>query len=275
MDRLFTKKQLLEGRDFDDLDLMEVFIRVYSQWVKDRFGIDSSQYPFSYLLKKYTRKFFEEVMGDTFETDDDVPELDRWEIPRIVAKLLEKGKVSIPSLQPKEKLTEMYPEAISMFLKRLQLPSYAKLKIEEKTPFSITISPSIDFREMMLSPGQQPFLNSSNLSKKLESYIVRYMGLETGRPSHGEIEFDHDEMEYLNYEYWKKNVFDKVLKKGLKEIPNGDQIRSFRLEPKSNKLVVKVSFKGYTYGIRRDLKNAMISYLEQMGYTPDKFEFEF
>lgn len=275
MERLFTKKQLLEGRDFDDLDMMEAFIRVYSQWVKDRFGIDSSKYPFSYLLKKYTKQFYEEVMDETFEDDDDVPELDRWNIPRVIEKLLEMGKVSIPSLQPKEKLTDMYPQAISMFLRRLQLPSYAKLEIEEKTPFSLEITPSIDFREMMQSPGNQPFLSSSSLSKKLESYIVNYMGLEPGRPVHGGIEFDHNNLDYLGYEEWKKNVFDKVLKKGIKNLPNADQIRSFRVEPKPNKLVIKVSFKGHGYGIRRDLKNAMISYFEYMGYTPDKFELDF
>ena len=276
MDHFLTKKQLLERREYDDLDYISAFVKVYNEWIQDRFEIDVSKYPFSYLLKKYNKEFYEEVLGDEYEDEDDIPELDRWGIPRVVERLLEMGKVKLPSMQPETKLTEMFGDVILNYLKRMEIPSYYTIELEEKTPFYINIKGTINFKEMMETPGKRPKISAESIEKQIKKFLTGYMGLEIGNPLHNEVNLDYDNFQFTHYDEWKKNVFDKELRKGIKNLPGGKYLLRMTLSPRATGLDIQLTFGTMvSYLERRNLRDQIKSYLESKGYGPEKIEINF
>lgn len=254
------------------MDLYYTFFKIFKQWVEDRFGLDVDNYPISYLMDKYTRQFLEEVAGQTFEDDSDVPNLDRWGIQKLIIDLVKKNKASIPSLRKQEKFTEKYKNQIPFFIKRMELPDFISVSIDEPKPYELMVSVVYDIEKVL---RQEEIIKSpSTIVQKLKEYFKNYLGVQEGNPVHGDIEINYQrDPVFKDFNDWGKNVLNKKIKKKIKELDSKGIIRSIRFTPSLTKSELKMSFKSDTpYGERNTLRNEVKTYLNDEGYKNIRVE---
>lgn len=254
------------------MDLYYTFFKIFKQWVEDRFGLDVDNYPISYLLDKYTRQFYEEVADKTFESDDDVPSLNRFDVQKLVIDLLKKNKVSIPSLRKNEKFTEKYKNQIPFFIKRMELPDSISISIEENKPYDLWISVFYDLETVL---RQENLMKSPySIVDKLKEYFKNYLGVQEGNPLHGDIDINYKrDPIFKDFDDWGKNILNKKIKKKIKELDKKGIVRSIRFTPSLTKSELKMSFKSDTpYGERNTLRNEVKTYLNDEGYKNIRVE---
>ena len=271
--------RISEQEDFRDedsnyplMDLYYAFFKIYKKWVEDRFGLEVDNYPMSYLIEKYKRNFYEEVMDEKFDSEDDVPNIDRWSVGKIVKKLIQKNKVNIPSLRASEKFTEKYKNQIPFFIKRLDLPDFISVSIIEDKPYELNVRVSYDFDKVV---KQENYLNSpSTYSSKLRSYLEKYLGMRVGEPRHGDVDYNYArDPIFNNLDSWLKTVLNGVIKKKIKQLDTKGVVRNVRFTPSISKSEMKIGFKSDTpYGERNTLRNQVKDYLQKEGYNNIRVE---
>lgn len=253
-------------------DLFYAFFKIYKKWIEDRFGLDADNYPISYLIDKYKRQFYEEVVGETFESEEDVPEIGRWSIQELVTKLIKNNKVQIPTLRKQERFVDKYKNQIPMFIKRLDLPNYISISIEEEKPYEIEIKVLYDIDEVVKQEGS--IKHPSTIVSRLIEYFKNYLNIKEGKPIHGDIDISYKrDPIFKDMETWAKNVLNGVIKKKIKQFDTKGIIRSVRFTPSISKSEIKLVFKtDALYLQRRELKDKVIEYLQGLGYNNIKVE---
>lgn len=256
------------------MDLYYTFFKIFKQWVEDRFGLDVDNYPISYLMDKYTRQFLEEVAGQTFEDDSDVPNLDRWSIQKLIIDLVKKNKASIPSLRKQEKFTEKYKNQIPFFIKRMELPDFISVSIDEPKPYELMVMVSVVYDIEKVLRQEEIIKSPHTIVQKLKEYFKNYLGVQEGNPIHGDIEIKYQiDPVFKDFNDWGKNILNKKIKKKIKELDKKGIVRSIRFTPSLTKSELKMSFKSDTpYGERNALRNEVKTYLNDEGYKNIRVE---
>ena len=111
-------------------------------------------------------------MGETFESEEDVPEIGRWSIQELVTKLIKNNKVQIPTLRKQERFVDKYKNQIPMFIKRLDLPNYISISIEEEKPYEIEIKVLYDIDEVVKQEGSIKHPSTNHTCNTKGAYLV-------------------------------------------------------------------------------------------------------
>lgn len=262
-----------QEEQYTEMDYFEVFITYFKKWLIEEHKEDLEKYPFSYLLRKYSKQFVKEVLEqklDDYEEDDDEYSIDRWNMERFAKILLQKGKVKIPTLRKEEKFTEKHKKQIDYFLGTLQLPPYCSVKLIEERPYDVKVQLVIDYPEMLKDSNETTW-TSNKVEDKLRKFLQNYLGVEFGNPTYGELNLSYEKSERRNLEKWIKEVLNKKIKKELKSLPNSNIVKSIQFNPYDYKGDIKIVYKGGDSWrkVAQDYKNAVQTYLIQLGY-PEK-----
>jgi len=139
-----------ELESYTDEDFVEVFFNYFRLWIKTNHGDEVSQYPLSFLLKKYYQEF---CKYSGVDIDDDDEFFNYRDLVKIGKALIKKEQHKLPTLRPVSKFTEKYSRQIQSLLKFLNMPEWLTVSFEEKTPFKVMMTFNIDFPSMMKIGG--------------------------------------------------------------------------------------------------------------------------
>jgi hypothetical protein len=259
--------------DYEDTDFVDVFIYSFRQWLQSEIGDNVKKYPMSLLLKKFGKKFIKYYIFDGDEDiDDDDEYISHYDLSRWGKKIVEKQKYQLPGLYPERKFTEKYSKALEPIVKSLDLPDYITLEFVEEVPYRVDVKVNVNFPQMMASkePNNQ---RSNNIENNLTNYLTNFLGVEFGNPAHGELHLSVNSFEHVGLEAWTKNVFNKVLKKEIKQLPHADEISRMVLEIKERRATLKIYFKSdnwrFSYTEKRELIKKIEEFLKKKGYGPN------
>lgn len=251
---------------YDYMDFFDAFVSIFRKWLNDKIGDEAKKYPFSYLTKKYGREFLMDVFGDEFEElvsrySDDI---DRYSIERIVTKLIKKGKFSFPTLRKDEYFTERFKRHLNYFIERLNLPPFARLELQEKTPYSVIGILHIDFPAALKSPETMP--NADTIERSLKTSFMDFLGVELGEPEFGYL-FFHVKRVYDGEKEWVNQVLNKQIKKDIKKLTFGDNVHSIKVEITGRVTLTLIYKSDAPWGPKYEFRQRVQEYLTGQGYT--------
>ncbi len=105
-------KVILEQR-LEEEDYVHVFLNSFSKWMSEKYPKTFETKPLSYLVKKYTKEFANDLgLGDQGERD-------YFNGLRLIGKLgreiINKGLYKYASLRPETKFTDKFQKKITIF----------------------------------------------------------------------------------------------------------------------------------------------------------------
>ncbi len=252
---------------YTDEDFIEVFFNYFRLWIKTNHGDEVSQYPFSFLLKKYYQEF---CKYSGVDIDDDDEYFNHRDLVKIGKALIKKEQHKLPTLRPVFKFTEKYSRQIQSLLKFLNIPEWLTVSFEEKTPFKVTMTFNIDFPSMMkIGGGEQ---NISTYFNEFTEQLENYMGIKVGYPSHGELDINNSIL--LNgVDEFSNPKFQKELKTQIKSLPiNNKDISSIKISLSDKGMTVKLNFgKNVGFYEKSNYRVSIKNFLSTM-YSRDKIK---
>ena len=252
---------------YADEDFVEVFFNYFRLWIKTNHGDEVSQYPFSFLIKKYYQEF---CKYSGVDIDDDDEFFNYRDLVKIGKALIKKEQHKLPTLRPVFKFTEKYSRQIQSLLKFLNIPEWLTVSFEEKTPFKVMMTFNIDFPSMMkIGGGEQ---NISSYFHEFTEQLENYMGIKVGSPSHGELDINTTTL--LNgVDEFSNPKFEKELKTQIKSLPiNNKDIRSIKISLSDKGMTVKLNFgKSVDYYEKSNHRVSIKNFLSTM-YSGDKIK---
>jgi len=256
---------------YDELDYYDVFFKTFKKYLQEKKGLDVEKFPMSYLLKKYIKDFIADYELSGFDDDwDDDFQIRTWSAHRWGRDLIEKGVVTIPSMRPEGTFMSKYSKFVDLFTKKLNLPDYVKLEINEPESYVLEPSLIVDWEKVMKSPEKVRVPSRGVIIKELKSFLQNYMGFEIDSPFRGGVSVERATLNDLNYDVWMKNEITKKIKPEIKKLPNANQIKAIRTEYSSNSVELKIIFYnnyGFNYSQKRALRDQANALLEELGYN--------
>jgi len=254
---------------YDDSDYIEVFLKFFRPWVKEKHGDEISNYPLSYLVKKYISEFAQD-----FEIDPTSTILGYRDNIRNVAAvgkaLVQKGKTKLASLQSKEKFTEKYKKQLDFLVNRLELPDFIKLDFIEEIPYNVIGRVRVDWEKLIKYPTDKTF-RANDISRELKNKIENFLGVELGNPTHGQLSLTFNKA-YVGVEDWVKKTLNKEIKKEIRSLPRASILHAIKFETDGDKFggELKLSFKNWNG--RNDFKKQVENLLQELGYNTKTLE---
>lgn len=256
---------------YDELDYYDVFFKTFKKYLQEKKDLDVEKFPMSYLLKKYAKDFINDYELSGFDDDwDDDFQIRTWSLNRWGRDLIEKGVVTIPSMRPEGTFMSKYGKFVDLFTKKLNLPDYVKLEINEPESYVLEPSLIVDWEKVMKSPEKVRVPSRGVIIKELKSFLQNYMGFEIDSPFRGGVSVERATLNDLNYDVWMKNEITKKIKPEIKKLPNANQIKAIRTEYSSNSVELKIIFYnnyGFNYSQKRALRDQANALLEELGYN--------
>jgi hypothetical protein len=250
---------------YDDSDYVEVFLKFFRPWVKEKHGDEIGEYPLSYLVKKYISEFAQDLEIDPSDTI--MAYRDNIRNASAVGKLLvQKGKTKLASLRSKEKFTEKYKKQLDFFINKLELPDFIKLDFIEEIPYNVIGRIRVDWEKLIKYPTDKSF-RANDIYGELKNKIENFLGVEFGNPTYGQLSLTFDK-DYVGVEDWVKKTLNKEIKKEIKSLPRSSILHAIRFETSYGDILggeLKLSFKSWTG--RNDFKNQVKNLLEELGYN--------
>lgn len=276
---LISEKQLkviFEAvQTYDEFDYYDAFFTLLKDWVKNNYGEEELKKPLSLLLRKYSKKFKKYIEGidveDDADDDDYEERFNRWNMNRVIDKAVERGLYTFPSMRNEEKFLDRYGKALKMVVENLELPSYVKMRFEEKKPHEVAVHVFVVLEDWLKDPETRNF-NSSTIEKQLKNYLTNFIGVEFGNPAHGKTHMDVYVDRNANFEDWKKKEYMKKIRPQIKLLEGGNRIKSITIEQQNTGLNLKVTFNhSLNYGgwtQKREIVDRIRNLLREMGYGP-------
>lgn len=259
-------RQIVEKFEYDDLDYMGAFFQIFMDWIRKNTPEKVWSYPIGFLIKKYSVPFLRDVTGnDIISNDNDDHEINRWDIEKIVKSAVRHGRYTLPSLYSEEKFTDKYKKVIPTIIENLELPDYVEVRFEEKEPNFVTVKIQVLYSNMLISDNVKR-INRSSIEDNITKFLKNYLGVELGNPAYGEVQLSVLEPELFGVEGWTKQVFNKEIKKTIRSWPESRDLKSIRFVPSSNGGEMKLVFTDFNYQRRRDLREKIKTYFEQLGF---------
>ena len=253
--------------DYSDEDFVEVFVKYFRNWVKKKHGDEIGGYPMSYLFKKYEDEFLTDVglNGDRFYYYGSSAS----KFAKIGRDIILKQLETLPTLMPSKKFSEKYKKQLEYLINYLDIPDYVKFTIEEPRPYDINFSFEIDFPSMLISDDR---FTPSNAFSKLKKYLEDFMGVEFGRPSHGQLKINYYTKINGSDEFVKK-IFNKQIKPDLKKLPSASAIHSMKLSVDNSGITIQIIYRQSSfYSTRNSLKREIMDYFVKNGFSSDKIK---
>jgi hypothetical protein len=186
---------------YDDSDYIEVFLKFFRPWVKEKHGDEISNYPLSYLVKKYISEFVQDFEIDPLSTILGYRDNIR-NVAAVGKALVQKGKIKLASLQSKEKFTEKYKKQLDFLVNRLELPDFIKLDFIEEIPYNVIGRVRVDWEKLIKYPTDKTF-RANDISRELKNKIENFLGVELGNPTYGQLSLTFNKA-YVGVEDWVK-----------------------------------------------------------------------
>lgn len=269
--RIVTRvSEQVDVSEYEESDFIEVFVKYFRPWIKKFHGDEVSEYPMSHLVKKYTADF---IKDHGIEIRDRYYSNDLKKLVDIGKSLVVKGTHNLPSLKKEGRFLEKYEKGLNMLVNHLDLPSFMKIKFREDKPYNVGVWIEANFDEMLKYEGE--VLDNSKYMESLKNYISSFLGVEYGSPVHGNLQLHTHGPTLEGEEEWVKNVFNKKIKTGIRNLPNAKgKIHSTKLNiNRSNfRVNVQLTFRQGNWRVESDINQGTKQILLSMGYSPKRLQ---
>lgn len=266
----YVRKSLNEmSGGYTDEDYVEVFIKHFRNWIRETHGDEVSKYPMSYLVKKYTNDFIKEYL----KTDDTYYGSSLGKISKLGQKIIKLKLDSLPSLKPSIKFSEKYKIPLERAIKIIGIPEYISVNLIEEEPYVLDFKFIVDFAKMLKDNSNNRPYNIRKYYHSIEKILREFMGVEFGEPVHGELRANYY-TQYVGEEEWTK-MFNKEIKKQIKALPGGQNIRAIKLSKVyDGQLEIKLMMNRYSSS-GYEMKNKVMKFLEDLGYNIENFRVDY
>lgn len=274
LNSILEETEEISFSDYTDEDYFDAFFYIFRKWLKKKHGEETFRYPMSYLLNQYSKEFILDTLGQDFlsgrlRDEGDDYRINRWDLPRVVQELVKKKVHNLPSVQKQESFLEKYQSFIDMIVPSLELPNFVNLRLEEKKPQRVTVTPVIGYEEWLKHP-ERFYTSRGNMEKKFLDYLENFLGVEIGNPAHGQTEILFRNPSRLGEEEWIKQELNKKLKKQIRALPYSQNLKAIRFTADDSGGEMKLIFKDMAgWSQRREFKNSVQELLTQEGYGPN------
>jgi hypothetical protein len=255
--------------NYSEEDFIGAFISVFKPWVIKNHGEELSDYPLSYLSKKYSNEFMDFINYPSGERSY------RNSALAIGRHILQKELHSYKNLKQTTKFTEKFKAPMDALIKSLNLPDYLSLEIGEYEPYEVYAKINVDFPKLIKSgvnPNEVP--RPTEYLEKLKKNVISFLGPKIGNAKFGELEFSNVvPTNNKTVDEWVKKVLNKEIKKKIKELPQAkENLHSIKFEPNLRNLngEITLTFKQNRYGSnfnRNEFVVAVKKLLSDMGYS--------
>lgn len=186
-------------------------------------------------------------------------------------RVLERGLVTLETLQPKEKFTEKNQKLIDRLIPK-DLPFGSVITVREEDPHEIIISLNLPFEELLksnLSIGE--FDKLKRTPKIILEKMRKFLGIEEGNPLHGDFHIMTG-YNFIDSDKWVKK-FDKQIKPEMKKIQGDATIRAVKLKighRESQPIKITLYFSSGRHSGKDELRKKIFEMLQnKFGYNPD------
>lgn len=263
-------KTLLESRQLEETDLLDIFIGEFKKWLRETKGEEYVKKPISFLFQKHKDEFLnsKNISVDNlygFWGDD------ARQMRSIGQAMIDKGLVKPYSLRSSQKFLERFKRPIEFFVQKLNLPDYAKLVFSEDDNYEVKCKLVVDF-EKRLHDNENPIITTTKVERELKDFLTNFLGIDIGNPEHGDLDLHFDsKIESIGRDEWMKTDLKKI-KSEMKKMPGGDSIsRVVVKEGRHNgSIELNLVFKNRGFNYRRQIElvdNIKAHFLEK-GYNP-------
>ncbi len=271
------KKIILENSDrlefYDNEDLTDIYFTLFKEWISKNVDERYRKYPISYLLKKFSRQFEIDTSGSSDETPNTYTGFSPYKVKRYLKKLIDKGDFTLPTMQSDHKFTEKYAKYIPIVLEAIDIPDFVDLHFEEKEPYVVFVTPIVNFEKMMKSDSKKRF-NEQTFNSEFKKYFENFLGVDFGNPKYGEVFLRVNDVRYDGFDEWVKKVFEKKIKKSIKELPFGKDIS--RIKMVLNRGDVSITIYRKTWSVpSNQFREQIMKLIQDLGYNPSKFSISF
>lgn len=172
--------------------------------------------------------------------------------------LIQIGVIDFDKIQ-NEMFTDTHKGLIKLAIKRMNLPKFVKVRVEEQEPLKIVVKLEVDYEKMVKNPTSKPF----NFDYRVELFrdtLSEISGIKKGNYTSGFLTVLNFNPEFINDEK-VINAYIKRLRQEVKNSPEySDFIKSIRLGGSVNRegfTTLRIVFDGakdfaYTGRVRRD-----------------------
>lgn len=267
----------LEYEQYEHLDYIHVFARVFKNWIEKTKQIKFSDYPFSFLLKKYGKEFLNK---HDLSDDEDADEAD-WEdyyfsthaIQILGKEMLKRGFVNYPSLREQGTFLKRFGRALEKLKSSIELPEYVNVEFSEPQPFVLDTKVNIDFDKALKSDDSFRFEKYS-FEEKISKIIRDFIGIDIGSPVMGKLRVRTPVVDYVGQEEFVKNILNKKIKTEIRKHNNSNVLQRIRFDVESGpRAELKLIFKDFTsWDQRREMKDLAQSVIDDLGFSTKKFK---
>lgn len=207
-------KEEIDISDYTNEDLIDVFLTVFKNWIKEKHGDDVIKYPVSYLLNKYEDDFLKELGLN--KKDFSGSTSNRLSI--IGRELVTRAMFAYESVPKTDKSWFDIPvnkRIWDTMISRLDIPPYMTVDVNELRPRYLKVAISADFVEMVKSKIPLKYKTVDSLTGEIERFLKEYGGVQLGNPSHGKLQIVDGYYTMDGFYEWEKKELP-LLKKELR-----------------------------------------------------------
>lgn len=179
----------------------------------------------SWLVDNFQEDFLESLV----DKDPDI--LDRVKYgknPTNLGRILfQLGIIDFDKIQ-NDMFTDSHKGLVKLAIKRMNLPKFAKVKVEEPEPLKILVKIDVDYEKMVQNPTSKQF-NFDHRVEIFRNTLSEISGIKKGNYTSGFLTVSHSNPEFINDEK-VINAYIKRLRQEVKNSPEySDFIKSIRL----------------------------------------------
>lgn len=207
-------KEEIDISDYTNEDLIDVFLTVFKNWIKEKHGDDIIKYPVSYLLNKYEDDFLKELGLNKKDFSGSTS----YRLSRIGRELVTRAMFAYESVPKTDKSWFDIPvnkRIWDTMISRLDIPPYMTVDVNELRPRYLKVAISADFVEMIKSKIPLKYKTVDSLTGEIERFLKEYGGVQLGNPSHGKLQIVDGYYTMDGFYEWEKKELP-LLKKELR-----------------------------------------------------------
>jgi hypothetical protein len=230
-------------KQYEDTDLYDIFLNIFKEWARKSLSDDFlKKYPISYILRKYGRKFENDMgvlQGEEYENDDEEIIYSRYRVFQVLQELMEKenNPHHFPSMKSDVKFTETHADILKFVKEYLKIPDYVTIDFTEETPNEIDMSMVVDY-EKFVTDNDDNVKKLRNFYYEIGNVLSDNFNVEFGNPIYGEVLLNHETIKVNNFDKWKKEI-----RKEIKKLPNSNIVEKINISNPHGTAIGQITIK--------------------------------
>ena len=252
-------------KDYTTEDFVDVYITIFKNWIKEKYGEQEIKYPFSYLKKKYEDEFFKfyDLRKVTYGGQYTMMANAGKEFVEMSLHSYDQ----VPSTDSSWFDKSINQRTWKAIEDKFKFPSYMNVEVVETRPRNLELDINVNFLDYIKSTESNPYPTGYQLITEIQKFMKKYGGVKFGNPLHGDLKLTERFYRFNGEEDWFNTAFKKEIKPKLKKEVNSRAYRGLKYEIKNGKPTITVLFTGYSCSDKDEAHEEVRKIIRDLGYT--------